>query len=89
MKRQSAPTMGTPEIENWVVSSAAGPYNSDADVDDDGEVKRSEFSLDRVRKDWSNFLDHAQKRLLSSRTKERTAFLKEELLPLTKSAGEL
>ena len=80
--------MGAPEVESWLVSSAGGPYNLDRDGEDDVDFQQPKLTLEDARSNWPAFVDRVQKSLLSSRTKERTAFLKELLLPLVKTPGE-
>lgn len=75
--------MGAPEIESWIASSTTSRLDED---DEDGGTEGAVFSLDRARDDWSGFLQHAQRRILSSKTTERTTFLKDQVLPLTKSS---
>ncbi|KAL5483042.1 GCN1 [Sanghuangporus weigelae] len=72
--------MSAPDIENWIASSTTSQLDDD---DREAEAAGDTYTLDRARKDWSGFLQYAQSRLLSSRTKERVAFLTEQLLPIT------
>ncbi|KAH8110478.1 ARM repeat-containing protein [Phellopilus nigrolimitatus] len=74
--------MGKPDIESWIASTSA----PNRDLDNDGDLEESGFSWEQARGDLPAFLQRAQRRLLSSKTKERTSFLTETLLPLVKSS---
>ncbi|TCD64479.1 translational activator of GCN4 [Steccherinum ochraceum] len=67
--------MGKPEIESWIAST------SSALTDPDGAEKSAipEWRRDDVLSDWPRAVEVAQKRLLTSSTKNRRQFLREEL----------
>lgn len=77
--------MGAPDIETWIASSTTSRLETDGDGDGDESV----FTLERAREDWPATLQLAQRRLLSSKTKDRTTFLSDQLLSLTKNSGKL
>ncbi|KAH8103551.1 armadillo-type protein [Cristinia sonorae] len=72
--------MGKAEIESWVAST------SSATSDLDGSEKSAipEWRRDDVLSDWPRAVELAQKRLLTSSTKHRNQFLREELLFVAK-----
>lgn len=76
--------MGKTEIESWVAST------SSALSDFDGTEKSAipEWRRDDVLSDWSRAVELAQKTLLTSSTKKRVHFLREELLFVAKHIGE-
>lgn len=76
--------MGKTEIENWIASTA----NGSDEYDDPTRPGLPEWHRETVLTDWTQALQVAQKRLLTSSTKSRIQFLKEEILFLAKHAGE-
>ena len=78
--------MAAPDIEGWIATSGASHLEAE---DDDVDAGRTVVSLERAREDWSAFIQYTQNRLLSSKTKSRTSFLKEQILPMTRSHGEI
>ena len=75
--------MGKADIETWRVS-ASGSSGMD---DDTGDTNDELFSLASAREDWLAFTQYALRRVLSSKTKERTLFLNEHLMALLKDSG--
>lgn len=76
--------MGKSEIESWIASTSTSD-----DFDTFPKPTSPEWRRDQVFTDWPRALQIALKRLLSSSTKLRTQFLREELLILAKHGGEL
>ena len=76
--------MGKTEIESWVASA------SSALSDLDGAEKSAipEWRRDDVLSDWPRAVELAQKQLLTSSTKRRVQFLREELLFIAKHVGK-
>lgn len=74
--------MGTSEIESWIAST------SFTDDNDAHAGVYPEWRRELVLKDWPAALQAAQKRLLTSSTKMRQQFLRDELLYIAKFAGE-
>ncbi|KAI0077211.1 ARM repeat-containing protein [Panus rudis PR-1116 ss-1] len=74
--------MGKAEIEAWIASTADGTD----EFDDTPQSGLPEWRRELVLSDWNNALEVAQKRLLTSSTKARIQFLKEELLFLARHA---
>ncbi|TFY63660.1 hypothetical protein EVJ58_g3122 [Rhodofomes roseus] len=73
--------MGKSDIQSWLAatSDAAGDVDLNGDASSGGQWRR-----DYVVTDWPKALEVARTRLLTSSTKARTQFLKEELLVLAK-----
>ena len=81
-KDQSAGDMGKSEIESWIASTS---YADDSEVN--GAPGLPEWRRESILSDWPSALQAAQKRLLTSSTKVRQQFLKEELLFIAKHGG--
>lgn len=75
--------MGKPEIESWIASTSTVPDENLADGSGLPEWRR-----DLVLKDWLRTLEVAQSRLLTSSTKVRIQFLRDEMLVLVRHGGE-
>lgn len=74
--------MAKSEIESWIASTSTS---------DDGEPSAggtTEWRRESILNDWPTALLAAQKRLLTSSTKIRQQFLREELLFVAKHAGK-
>lgn len=78
--------MGMPEIESWIASTSS--VSGDLDDFRDGSA-RPEWRRARVLSDWDTALEIAQRQLLTSSTKVRIQFLREELLVLAQHGGKL
>ena len=76
--------MGKAEVEAWIASTSSGS----GEYDESLRPGLPEWHREAVLKDWAQALQVAQKRLLTSSTKSRVQFLKEELLFLAKHAGK-
>jgi len=70
--------MGKAEIQSWISASSSEPE----------AVKMFAWNKDHVLEDWQMAIMYAQDTLLTSRTKRRIQFLREELLPIASIAGE-
>ncbi|KAF5363220.1 hypothetical protein D9758_008404 [Tetrapyrgos nigripes] len=70
--------MSKRDIRSWLSSSAQGS--------EDDDVSASPWQRENVLQDWKKSMEFAQAVLLENRTSVRIAFLKEELLPLAKTA---
>ena len=78
--------MGKSDIQSWLASTSnttgyEDSTNGDANIG--GQWRR-----DYILTDWSKALEVARSRLLTSSTRVRTQFLKEELLVLAKHGGK-
>jgi hypothetical protein len=73
---------GRPDIESWILSTTQV-------LDDMPEENEVDFVWRRERAiaEWTEALQYASMRLLTSRTSVRIPFLREELLPLVKNEG--
>ena len=77
--------MGKSDIQSWLASTSNTTGDEDTtngDARNDGQWRR-----EYVLTDWSKALEVARSQLLTSSTKLRTQFLKEELLVLAKHGG--
>jgi len=73
--------MGDSEIQSWISSARASDENADScDV--------FAWRTESIFRDWPLAMTYAQKRLLTSKTKPRIQFLREELLSLAKHGGK-
>ncbi|THU98405.1 ARM repeat-containing protein [Dendrothele bispora CBS 962.96] len=70
--------MSKSDIHSWISSSAQGS-------DENGPAE-SPWRRENVLQNWTKSLEFAQAVLMESRTSVRVAFLREELLPLAKTA---
>ena len=73
--------MSKSEIQSWISSSAV-------DKEDRDDSTTHSWQRDQVLNDWPNSFEYARTVLLTSRTKERIAFLQEELASCVRHAGE-
>ena len=73
--------MGRADIESWIASTTPSADERDEDIESAANYWKE------ARDDWPAFLQRAQHVLLSSSTKERIAFLGEQLEPLAKDTG--
>jgi len=73
---------GQPDIASWIRSTAEV-------LDDMPEKNETEFTWRRERApaEWTEALQYASMRLLTSHTSVRIPFLREELFPLVKNEG--
>ena len=74
--------MSKSEIQSWISSSAVDKE------DRDDSATSHPWQRDQVLNDWPSSVDYARTVLLTHRTKDRIAFLREELLSLVRHAGE-
>lgn len=77
--------MGKSDIQSWLASTSNTTGDEDTtngDASNDGQWRR-----EYVLTNWSKALEVARSQLLTSSTKIRTQFLKEELLVLAKHGG--
>lgn len=81
-KDKSAGDMGKSEIASWVASTS---YADDGESG--GTSGLPEWRRESIISDWPAALQGAQKRLLTSSTKVRKQFLKEELFFIAKHGG--
>ncbi|KAG7441044.1 ARM repeat-containing protein [Guyanagaster necrorhizus] len=70
--------MSKSDIQSWLSSASTER--------DESESTGLPWQRDMVLKDWSTSMEHAQHRLLESKTSFRVRFLQEELLPLVRHA---
>lgn len=85
-REKSPGVMGKSDIQSWLASTSTAAGDEDhtnGDASNGGQWKR-----EYVVTDWSKALEVARSRLLTSSTKLRTQFLREELLVLAKHGGE-
>ena len=73
--------MSNSDISSWVTSSSSLGPDEDSD-------HQNEWQKDRVLGHWPAAMEFAQRVLLKDRTKIRIAFLRNDILPLAKHAGE-
>ena len=76
--------MGKTEIESWVASTSSAL----SDLDSAEKSAIPEWRRDDVLSDWPRAVELAQKQLLTSSTKRRVQFLREELLFIAKHVGK-
>lgn len=79
--------MGKSDIQSWLASTsndAGDEEHANGHASNSGQWKR-----EYVLTDWSKALEAARSRLLTSSTKLRTQFLREELLVMAKHGGEV
>lgn len=73
--------MSKSEIQSWIASTSTS--------DENGDMTDTLFwRRDRVLNEWPQALEYAQSRLMTSKTKIRIQFLRDELLSLAKHGGE-
>lgn len=78
-------TMGSPDIETWRVTTSG---SAGIEADDGLEIDDIPGGLGDARVDWPAFIEeYAMQKVLSSKTKERTAFLNGQLAALAKDTG--
>lgn len=82
--KQASGSRKSTDIEAWVQSSASG-YTDAMDSGDIGAGPT--WHTDEVSKDWTGALKIASSRLMTSSTRTRLDFLRDELLPLAKRSG--
>ncbi|KAH9915889.1 armadillo-type protein [Fomitopsis serialis] len=73
--------MGKSDIQSWLASTSDAPGDSDPNGDANNGMQ---WRRDYVVTDWAKALEVARSRLLTSSTKARTQFLREELLMMAK-----
>jgi hypothetical protein len=73
--------MSNSDISSWVTSSSSLGPDEDSD-------HQNEWQKDRVLSHWPAAMEFAQRVLLKDRTKVRIAFLRNDILPLAKHAGD-
>ena len=85
-KTCSEPAMSSPDIETWRVA-ASGSAGTNAD--DGLEIDDVPGGLVDARADWPAFIEqHALPKVLSSKTKERTNFINEQISALARNPGK-
>jgi len=71
--------MGKKDIESWAAQTTT--------MEEDYEESSQMLSWQQALSSWPEFIAHARKTLLSSKTKSRILFIEDELIPLVKSTG--
>lgn len=76
--------MGKPDIESWIASTSTSPSTVDNENSDGSAFG---WRRELVLSDWQAAMSAARRRLLTSSTKIRIQFLKEELLYIAQHCG--
>ena len=66
--------MGKKDIESWAAQTTT--------MEEDYEESSQMLSWQQALGSWPEFITHARKTLLSSKTKSRILFIEDELIPL-------